>query len=395
MTTIIGVVALVLVGGAYAVDVLVAHNDWAGGAQIAGFVAIALAVLAVVGLVSRLAAGRRASSTIGLGVLLAVVLAILGASGVAFSGPLHKAQAHSQESSGQWSAAIGEYGKAGEAAPNAPDIARVYDEWGERLLTNQDYKGALVQFDVVINQYGQSTTGVARANTDKFTTYSDWVKANKSDTPYADALAFFPTYGSSSACSSACQTNVQAIVAQAHFQYGQQLLAQQDYQNAFTQFAAVDTQSSYAAQAHAGAAQALFSSAEQVKTSACTTALPLYQQLASDYADTPQGQQAKSALAAPVPVSGQFFTSASSGSIQQVILAKTVNQSTGFESNDYQTSVDGSGKFSFASVAQGTYNVLYVSGGNLFIVTHASDHSFYTVTIGQLCSPDPITIHFA
>ncbi|HKV85168.1 MAG TPA: hypothetical protein VJN88_11460, partial [Ktedonobacterales bacterium] len=119
-----------------------------------------------------------------------------------------------------------------------------------------------------------------------------------------------------------------------------------------------------------------------------------YQKLVSQYGDTAQGQQAKSALAAPVSVSGQFFTSASSGSIQTVIFAKSVDRNTGYQSNDYQTSVNASGQFTFASVAQGTYNVLYMSGGNLFVVTHASDDSFYTVTVGQLCSPAAVTIRF-
>ena len=389
-----GSVALIAI--AYVASVLGAKKDWAGGAQIAGFVAIALAVVAVIGLVARIAAGRRASSTIGLGALLAVLLAVVGASGITFAAPLHRAQAHSQESSGQWSAAIGEYQKAGEAAPNAPDIARVYDEWGEQLLKNQSYKEALVQFNVVTTQYGQSAEGVARANTDIFDAYSAWVKANKSDTPYADALGFFQTYGSSSACSSACQTNVQAIAAQAHFQFGQQYLAQQDYPDAISQFETVTSQfaqSSFAGQAHAAAAQALLSYGAQLKSSACSNALPIYQKLASAYADTTQGQQAKHDLAAPVPVTGQFSGN-EPAPITEAILAKTVNQSTGYQSNDYQASVDGSGKFAFGSVAQGTYNVLDMAGGNLYIVTNASGGNF-TVTVGQLCSPDPVTIHFA
>lgn len=397
LTAAVGIGALALVGVAYAVDEVVAHDDWAGGARIAGFVAIVLAVLAGAGLVARIIAGRRASSTVGLGVLLAVALAVGGASGITFASPLHRAQASSQEGGGQWTAAIGEYGQAGEVAPNAPDIARIYDEWGEQLLKNQSYKDALAQFTIVTTQYQQSGAPVARANTDTFETYSAWVKANKSDTPYADALTFFQSYGSSSTCGSACQSNVQAVEAQAHFQYGQQYLAQQDYADAISQFETVTTQfaqSGYASQAHGAAAQALLSYGQQLKSSACSNALPIYQKLANQYSDTAQGRQAKIALAAPVPVSGQFFASASSGSIQTAILAKTVNPSSGYQSNDYQTSVDGAGKFTFTSVAQGTYNVLYMSGGSLFIVTHANDGSFYTVTVGQLCSPDSVTIHF-
>lgn len=396
LTAAIAGAALVLVLGTYAVEVMLAHSDWAGGAQIAGFVAIALGVLAGIGLLARIVAGRRASSTIGLGVLLAVVLAVAGAGGITFSGPLHKAQAHAQEGSHEWTAAITEYQKAGEAAPNAPDIARVYDEWGEQLLQNQDYKGALGQFNVVTTQYGQSGDTVARANTDTFNTYSAWVKANKSDTPYADALTFFQTYGASSSCSSACQSSVQSIEAQAHFQFGQQYLAQQDYADAISQFETVTSQfaqSSFAAQAHSAAAQALLSYGQQLKTSACSNALPIYQKLASQYADTSQGQQAKTSLAAPVPVTGQFSGNVPAP-ITDVILAKTVDANSGYQSNDYNTSVDGSGKFSFGGVAAGTYNILDRAGGNLYIVTR-SDGSNYTVTVGQLCSPDPITIHFA
>ncbi|HEV2405972.1 MAG TPA: hypothetical protein VGR88_10985, partial [Ktedonobacterales bacterium] len=266
-----------------------------------------------------------------------------------------------------------------------------------KLLGGQSYKDALGKFSTVTGEYGQSGAPVARANSDTFQTYSAWVKANASDTPYADALTFLQSYGTSAGCDSSCQTTVKAVEAQAHYQYGQQYLAQQDYADAISQFETVTTQfaqSGYASQAHSAAAQALLSYGQQLKSSACSNALPIYQKLVSQYGDTAQGQQAKSALAAPVSVSGQFFTNASSGSIQTVIFAKTVDRNSGYQSNDYQTSVNASGQFTFASVAQGTYNVLYMSGGNLFVVTHASDGSFYTVTVGQLCSPAAVTIRF-
>ncbi|MGH2487265.1 MAG: tetratricopeptide repeat protein, partial [Ktedonobacterales bacterium] len=389
--------ALALVGVVYALAELVGHDDWAGGARTAGFVAIGAAFVAAVALVIRLIGGRRAGSAMLLGVLLVVALAALGGGGVGLSAPLHSAQAHSQESAGQWTAAIGESGQAGEAAPNAPNIARVYDEWGERLLSGQSFKDALSKFSTVTSQYEQSGAPVARANSDTFQTYSAWVKANASDTPYADALSFFQSYGSSAGCDAGCQTSAQAVEAQAHYQYGQQYLAQQDYADAIAQFETIASQfarSGYAAQAHSAAAQALLSYGQQLKSSACSNALPIYQKLVSQYSDTSQGQQAKTALAAPVSVSGQFFTNAASGPVQTVIFAKTVDRNTGYQSNDYQTSVNGSGQYTFASVAQGTYNVLYMSGGNLFVVTHASDGSFYTVTVGQLCSPAAVTIRF-
>ncbi|MGH2516784.1 MAG: hypothetical protein ACRDHP_14115, partial [Ktedonobacterales bacterium] len=157
--------ALVYVG-----NEVVLHGDWSSGARAAGIAALALAGATLLLLVVRLSMGRRGISTILLSLLLALVLAAGGAGGLAYANPLHGIQAQKLEQSGDWSGAIYEYELGGENAPNAVDVARVYDEWGEQTLQQKDYKSAAARFVMVITQYGQSGAPVDRAQTDLFNT---------------------------------------------------------------------------------------------------------------------------------------------------------------------------------------------------------------------------------
>jgi len=214
LSAFLAVGSFAVVGLAYSADELIGRADWADGASLAGGLALALAGVALIGAVVRYIAGRRVVSMLALGGLLTLSLGATGLVGVAASPQLHAAQAQAFERDHQWQAAIAEYARAGEHAPNAPDIARVLVTVGEARLQAGDYPGALAQFAAVTTSYGQSGDVVARARNDSFETYGAWVRSNRDDVPYPDAIEFFGQYRTGS-----------EIEAQARFQYGVALAA--------------------------------------------------------------------------------------------------------------------------------------------------------------------------
>lgn len=389
LSLLLTVGALLVTAAVYVADVAVAHADWSNGARAAGITAFALAGATLLLLVVRLSLGRRATSTILLSLLLAVLLMCGGVGGLAFANPLHSYQAQSLERSGDWSGAIYEYGLTGESAPNAPDIARVYDEWGEQLLQQKSYKPAAMRFMTVITEYGQSGAAVGRAQTDLFNTYLAWVPTNDPTLPYSDAIATIVAYRSGPQCDAACQTNARAVEAQARYQYGSQLLAQHQYTAAIQQLEMVQTQfasSPYAKPAHLAAAQAYYALGQQQLQSACSDAIPTYQKLAKQYADTPEGARAKAALSAPQSVVGNI--SGFTDPTRIVYLSRSVNPSAFYFSQDYRTSVDGQGNFTFRGVAQGKYNLSaasYVSGSYIIYPYWSDGQNLYSVQVGPLC----------
>lgn len=396
LTLVVGVVALAAVAAGFFLAELAGHADWADGARVAGIVALAVAGIVLIGMITRLVAGRRTLLMALLSAALLIVLLASGVGGLAFTAPIHGFQAKSLESAKAYQPAIDEYAAAGEAAPNAPNIARVFDEWGEDLLAANQYQAALSKFSTVTSTYSAITAAVARANRDIFQTYTNWVKANSSDVPYSDAISFFGTYASGAGCDSACQSSAHDIEAQARFQYGTQLASQSRYSDAISQFESVQknfAQSSFAAKAHASAATAYLALAKQQKGSDCSSAIPTYQTLAKSYSDTPEGKQATTDLAAPQPVSGTITNIPGSGSAT-LILSRTLDEAAGAFSDDYEAPIDAtSGKFTFANVAQGSYFILLRVGTSLFVILDPTRNPDKH-EVGQLC-PSTLTINLA
>jgi hypothetical protein len=272
------------------------------------------------------------------------------------------------------------------------------DEQGEQQLAQGDYKDALATFNSVGTQYAQSGDPVGRANDDVFKTYSAWVKSNGSDVPYSDAISFFEQYRTASSCSASCASAAADIEAQALYQYGTSLAASSDYTDAITQFEKITANfasSSYAAQAHTAAATAYLAVGKQELTQECaaplpagespTTALATYQKLATTYADTPEGKQAKAALAAPQNVVGHFQTAMHNTAL---FLSKQLNLSSGFESDNYRTTIGASSTmFTFTRVAQGKYYVTFVDNtGTPFYIGALNNPTLFPV--GPLCATD-------
>lgn len=387
LTLVVGVVSLAAVAAGFFLAELAGQADWADGARVAGVVALAVAGVVLIALIIRLVAGRRALATALLSAALLLVLLAAGLGGLALTAPIHGFQAKSLESGKVYQSAIDEYGAAGEAAPNAPNIARVFDEWGEDLLAINQYQPALTKFTTVTSNYSQTTSAVTRANGDIFRTYTNWVKAGSSDVPYSDAISFFGTYASGSGCDGACQSNAHDIEAQARFQYGAQLASQSKYSDAITQFESVQknfAQSSFASKAHAAAATAYLALAKQQKGADCSSAIPTYQTLAKSYGDTSEGKQATTDLAAPQPVSGAITNAPSQ--FTSVILASTVDDVNRIFTTAYETPLSaGTGKYSFSSVTQGSYFVFLGDGTGAGAPIDDGQGNHEKVSVGPLC----------
>ncbi len=382
-------VMLVTLAVAFGAEVLLLGSDWATGALAAALAAFALAAVTVIVLIIRIIAGRRALGTVALSTLLALALVGGGLAGISQLNTLRHAQAQQFESARQWQAAIDEYAQSGETAPNAPDIARIYTEWGEALASSQDFAGAASKLTTVTQTYAQSGTPVTRAKADLYTTYTTWIRSGATTLPFQQALTFLTSYASDPACDTTCQTTITDVLGQAHFEYGQQLLKANQLKQAITEFELVQSEyatSQYAKQAHLAAAQAYLTLAQQTLSQDCASALPFYQTLAKSYGDTDQGKQAKSQLAAPVAVTGSIAGAPKSPPIT-VYLSLRVNPSRSYASQEYHTRLDASGNFSFSKVKPGVYYPTTLQTTSTQIIySYWPGKPAFSVTVGPMCA---------
>ncbi len=404
LAALIAVCCFALVAITYSIAVATGA-DWTRGAQVAAYAAFALALLALAAGALRYFApfGRRTFGVLCLALLLGVSLAGSGAAGLAVAPGLHRTQARVLEQSGRYEAAISEYALAGEQAPSAPDTARVYDEWAASLLRQKQYPAALSRYLLVTSTYPGTGDPYHQAEAGVFATYTAWIAVNGNGVPYPDAIAYIQSYSATSACDATCQSTAAAILPQAAYQFGTQLVAAGQYAEAIKQLAAVKAQypqSQYAAQTHGAAAVAYLDLGQQQLPTACGDAVKTYQTLASQYADTPQGAQAKQALAAPQPVTGTI-SHVPSNPAPTIYLSRGVTYAGyGYSfSGDFHTSVDTqSGVFTFASVPVGRYYLSAIrdsSAGTQTIWWRASNGSIYTVNVSPLCGTRLPTFSYA
>lgn len=386
--------SIVLLALVFGVRVLLLGGDWADGAVAVGMVALALA--AAFGLIAllRAAVGRRSLSFALLTIVLVAGLAASGAVGLVGSAPLHLAQAQAMEKSGQWAVAIREYGLSGEKGPDAPDIARVQNAWGEQLLQRGDYQGALTHFQTVLDDYQESGDAVQRAQMGQYQAYAAWMKQDASSVPYRDAITAFANFGSSPDCDSACKATLADVTPEAYYLYGAQLLQQKRYQLAITELTKLESQyaaSSYASQGHAKAATAYLAyGQEQISGQQCSGAVSSYKTIVTSYKDTPEAKTAQNALNAPQDVTG-FITGAPASPLPTVHLSKHMNFNAFFFSDEYSTSLNATtGAFTFKLVAQGTYYISTsrpIAGGTDYVAWWADDShtSYFSFTVAPLC----------
>ncbi len=399
------IVSSIIGASVLAVLMFFTGSDWAAGAQIAGIVALVLGLLVLTAFGIRSTLGMLAStnthrtSQIISAIVLAVLLFGYGIVGVTQFGQdaVHNLQGHVLEGQQQWQSAINEYQDAGQGTPNSTDIARTYTEWGQHFLKQADYQSALDKFTGVIKDYTGATDQVVQAEQGAIQAYQGLGKQATQQTHYDVAVQQFSTLLNQTYCDQACQTSTSALEATAYFKLGEQKLAAQDYTAAADAFKHLtgDTNlkhSPEATRAHGDYAKTLLAEGKQALATTCASALPIYQQLAQDFSDTPEGQEAAQALKEPVTVKGHFTSPVPpAGNAPFVFLGTktlsaqpTFNEFTSDLANSPHTAINSDGTFTFNNVQPGSYQFVFgtLSNPDGFIRFFPSPSN---TTIGQLC----------
>ena len=387
-------------------------SDWAVGATRVGIVAGILALVIAVATGVRILLGMAAKTnpkrviqlvSAGLSILLLLLLCLVG---LTQQSTIHSLQAHAWEGQQQWQSSINEYQLAGESTPTSENIARVYNEWGEQFSAQQHYEQALVKFDIVLNSYDSATAEFKRAQSDKVAAYLNWGKQADQQKDYASATMRYDALLQLPYCNSNCQSEASMLDATAYYNLAESQLASQDYTDATTDFGLVVSRfpsSPEAVKLHIDYAKALFGEGKQQLTSSCPSAVPTYQQLANQFADTPEGQQAAAALTAPQAVKGHFTTSVPTDPALLVFAALMHGLYPGYAQdhhdqffqqldNDPATPIQSNGTFTFKPLKQGTYDLVWgtinTTSGNELVYYLRSDLTVFEFTLGPLCTYD-------
>jgi tetratricopeptide (TPR) repeat protein len=393
LSTMVVVAALALVALALLVGLGVTQGDWGSGAVAAASTSLLVAVCFLVGTLVRAGLGQRTRAIILLGLAAVLVFGAAGGTGLALANPLRLRQARTLEAQHAWSAALHAYTLAGEYGPANHDLARVNDEWGEDLAGQHLYPSAVAKFQTVIATYPGATAELHRAVQDLFQAYGPWLDAGSSDVPFGQIAGDLDSVRKASWCDTQCQASAASLGAKAHYLYGKLLSDQLQYTAAIAQFDDVRTQfptSVYATQAYSAEAATYYAlgQAQLSSASTCPDAVPIYQQLAHDFPNTPEGGTAKAALAAPVSVTG-VMSGFPTNPTPTMYLSKTVFGSAGYYqfSEDYSAKLDGSGHFTFTRVPQGKYNLsaLRPDGSGEY---WDDQGNLYTIVVGPLCTLD-------
>jgi len=402
--TSILVVALLL-----AVLIFFTGADWAAGAQTAGIVALVIGALILIAFGVRAALGMLAStnvhrrSQIISSILLALILFAVGAIGLTQELGIHAVQAHFLEGQQKWQLAINEYQDSGQSAPTSDDIARTYVEWGEQLANQQpasdrQYNEALGKFNTVITTYTQASTQVARAEKDVISTSQAAAAFDSQNKNYAGATQYYDSLLGQPYCTASCQSQTGALDATAYYNLAEQNLAAQKYADAVNAFNTLTTKfgsSPEAQKAHADYAKALWGEGQSQLTTACSSAIPTYQQLATNFSDTTEGQQAATALKQPQPVKGQFTSTIPSGTntpeaglVQGISANMSSDAFYAILAKSPVVTVQSDGRFQFQPVAQGTYYLVWgvVNSADNRVVFLVGQR--YPATVGPLCPFD-------
>jgi tetratricopeptide (TPR) repeat protein len=335
--------------------------------------------------------------------LLALILLAVGAVGLTQQVAIHTAQAHSFESQHNWLSAIDEYQLAGQSQPNSTDIARIYNEWGQQLLNQQNYSDALVKFTTVISNYDQATDQAKQAEQNSISAYQAWGNQASQQKDYTSATQHYDELMNQSYCNAPCQNQTSALDANAYYSLAEQKLAAQDYSSAVAAFRTLVGHfpgSARAKSTHGDYAQALWGLGQQQLTIICSNAVSTYQQLADQFADTTQGQQAATALKQPQAVKGKFTSTIPSGTNTAAV--GLVQGVTPGESSDafYATlakspvaAVNADGSFTFPSITLGNWDLVWgvlnsANNQENFYVGNKDGTFTYVAKVGPLCPYD-------
>ena len=390
-------------------------SDWAAGATRVGIAAGIIALVVLLITLVRMVLGMDSKSnptrliqfvSAGLSILLLSLLSLIG---LTQQSAIHGLQARAWEAQQQWQSSINEYQLAGEGAPTSENIAQVYNQWGEQYSSQQHYSNALAKFNVVLTGYGSASVGVARAQSDTITAYLAWGQQASGQHDYPAATNHYDTLLQLPYCAATCQSQANALDATAYYNLAESQLATQHYLDAVNNFQNVISRfasSPEAQKLHADYAKALLGRGKQQLTSAtCSSAIPTYQQLSKQFGDTPEGQQATSALKANQPVKGRFITTIPNDPALTSLAAlmhgihQNIPDSQFFQmlNGALTTQIQGNGNFTFKPMPQGSYDLAWgttrSNGSKHFQFAYNKDgSSFYVANVGPLCPYDFGTI---
>lgn len=381
-------------------------SDWAAGAKTAGIIALVLGTLLLIAFGVRTGLGMLAQTNphrraqIFSSLLLTLLLIAVGAIGLGAQSGIHSAQARYLAGQQQWQTAINEYGLGGQNAPASEDIASVYNEWGQMLVNNQQYADGIAKFEIVINKYTQSPNALGQAKSNAIDAYTQWAQSAVQAQKYDQATQHYDALLQAEYCNNTCQAQASKDDANAYYKLAEQKLNQQppDYANAVAAFNQLTTRfssSSLVQQAHADYAKALWGDGQQLLNTTCSSALTLYQQLSSQFSDTPQGQQATTALTQPAKVKGHFTSNIPSGSdVPAVGLVQGI--SAGMSSDQFYAalakspiaSVKSDGTFVFDNIKQASYYLVWGTLNQSANKEVFSVSQRYPANVGPLCGFD-------
>lgn len=387
-------------------------SDWAAGAKQVGIAAGVIAVVLVIVTGVRALLGMAAQSNsgrviqlagAGLAILLLLTLCLIG---LTQQSTIHNLQGHAWEGQQQWQSAISEYQLAGEGAPTSEDIARVYDEWGEQSSTQQHYEDAVARFNMVVTNYSSASSVVAQAQLDTIKAYLAWGQQESQQHNYEAATNHYDALLQLSYCTVACQSQANALDATAYYNLAESELTAQQYSGADTNFHVLVSRFAHSPEAqkvHMDYARALMGEGKQQLSTLCISAIPTYQQLSTQFGDTPEGQQATTALHAPQAVKGRFAGTVPTDPALTLTAALMHGLHQNMPSGQFfqllngasTTTIQRDGSFTFKSLQQGTYELAWGTtnnndGSEAFISYFLQNNGSpaYVANVGPLCPYD-------
>jgi tetratricopeptide (TPR) repeat protein len=285
-----------------------------------------------------------------------LVLIVIGAAGLLSAAPLHRLQGQWFEARGQYGLPLSAYQLSGDTVASNQTMARIAVEWAEELSAHQQFGDAVMELQpVMASPVIDESLGV-RARQDIVAAYLAWGNQAQHQQAFQTALNRYQALGQAAYCNASCEVQVHARNAQALLGLAQQLAAGQHYDQAVS----------------------------------------AYQQLVSDYSDTPEGQEARNALSLPQSLKGQLtYPDKSPAANFQVLLASqwafdSSAQVLKLEGQQYQAKTDVTGAFSVPSVAVGnTYMIAWIdTNGHSGTCITTNNQPLYTVHAQPLRATD-------
>ena len=386
-------------------------SDWAAGAMrvgiVAGILALVVLLVTVVRMILTKTTKSKSARLIQLisTVLVISLLSLLCLVGLTQQSAIHNLQARSWEAQQQWQSAINHYQSSGEGAPTSENISRVYNLWGEQFTSHRQYIEALAKYNIVLTYYGSASTGVAHAQTDSITAFFDWGQQASQQHDYTAATNHYDALLHLPYCATTCRSQANTFDATAYYNLAESQLASKNFSDAISNFHLLVSRfanSTEARRVHRDYAKALFGEGkQQLNGAVCSSAVPTYQQLSAQFGDTPEGQQATSALRANQPVKGHFSSAIPNNPSLTPIATLIQGLNHNMPDNLFfqllstapTASIQSNGDFIFSPLPQGVYGLAWGTnqnnGAKHFLFSYNTDgSSYYVAKVGPLCPYD-------